>query len=90
MIDDDDEVVPFDATCPHCHGPSDVGACFDGSEYDCGNCGRHVVATLYRDSFGQLSYSLDKPSYGNEPTRQERRRAIRSRRRSAKQRRGWA
>ena len=47
MSGDDDDLIPFDATCPSCHVHSDVGEIFDGGEHHCGNCGALLNAVAF-------------------------------------------
>jgi hypothetical protein len=37
----------LDGTCPWCRGDTDISEVFDGSERNCANCGRPVVAVAW-------------------------------------------
>lgn len=79
-----EQLLPFDPECPWCHGHSDPGVRFDGEDYRCVNCGRHVQAVCFVDKNDIRSFSVVKVERGLTDERSHR-----QRNRSRVQRRGW-
>jgi hypothetical protein len=45
----DGDVLPLDPTCPYCASHFGGGEGFDGSEFNCGNCGRLIAMCAWTD-----------------------------------------
>lgn len=78
--------IPFDAECPWCHKDSDAGERFDGEDFWCGTCGRHVQAVCFVDKDDNHSFAVIKVGHYRvlaDP------RTCRQRNQARKRRRGW-
>ncbi len=46
----DEDLLPLDSTCPHCHYESDIGEIYDGGEHRCEHCNAYLNAASFGPS----------------------------------------